>query len=464
MLFREILDIPCGIRFMLENLNLQSSYSRNLLLHSPMMAVKEDIERTYSILSSCYSRLYSNGGANTSSSLAALKHRLMGLRDITGTLERLQRGVVLDDLDLFEIKYTAILAGYIRDAVYNMKLEGVDIPDLGKVISVLDPDGMLIESFYVYDSYSKELGRIRADIRGLQALSDPTAITQDRLLELLEKERLLERDIRENLSAILKNHTTEIKAAMDAMGYLDLLLAKCLQIKTMGLCIPVISGDSTTQYRGMFHPYVVHLYEKENATGGHKKIFQPVDIKFGIESLSIIGANMGGKSVVLKMTALNQLLFQFGFGVAARSAVIDIKEEIRLCIGDDQDLHSGLSSFAGEVKAIDNVIRRINVGKKMLALIDEPARTTNPIEGTALVTALLDILRGKNLSLLLTTHYNISGDFFRRLRVRGLVSGKMDYTLVETTEGEIPQEAINVARSLGVDELWLTKAEQILKT
>ena len=166
--------------------------------------------------------------------------------------------------------------------------------------------------------------------------------------------------------------------------------------------------------------------------------------------------------MVLKMTALNQLLFQFGFGVAAASARIDIKEDIRVCIGDDQDLASGLSSFAGEVKAIDNVLKGMRTGSRMLALIDEPARTTNPIEGTALVTALLNILKDRKISVLMTTHYNVPGDFFRRLKVRGLTEGKMDYSLIETSEGDIPHEAINVARSLDIDPLWLAEAEKIL--
>lgn len=462
MLFRECLDIPCGIRFMFDDLQLQSACGRNRLLHSPMMRKREEIEKAYKTLEGCYRILYCNPTPQVSSSLAALKHRLMCLRDITGTLNRLQRDVVLDDVDLFEIKYVGLLSGHVREGVKALALEGVEIPDMDKVVSILDPEGMRIESFYVYDIYSKELGRIRADIKKLQGLSPDVSVTSDRLLELIEKERLLERDIRENLSHLLKNHIAEIGRAIDAMGDLDILLAKCLQMKMMGLCIPEISDDSRTVYKGMFHPYVVHLYESQASMGGKKKQFQPVDLSFSLESVTIIGANMGGKSVVLKMAALNQLLFQFGFGVAAESARIDIKEDIRVCIGDDQDLASGLSSFAGEVKAIDNVLKGMRTGSRMLALIDEPARTTNPIEGTALVTALLNILKDRKISVLMTTHYNVPGDFFRRLKVRGLTDGKMDYSLIETSEGDIPHEAINVARSLDIDPQWLAEAEKIL--
>ena len=446
---------------MVDELQLQSSYGRSRLLQSPFMTDRGEIEKALGRLEDCFRTLYVDGDGKASSALASLKHRLMCLRDISGTLDRLSRDVVLDDVDLFEIKYLALLAGNVAKDVKALGL-AVDIPDLSPVVSILDPEGMKIESFYVYDIYSKELGRIRADIRKLQGLSPELKLTSPRLLELLEKERLVERDIRENLSHLLKNHLSGIKAGMDAMGDLDILLAKALQMKMMGLCIPKVSDDCGTSYSGMFHPYIVHVYQNQAAVGGKKRVFMPVDLQFGLESVTIIGANMGGKSVVLKMTALNQLLFQFGFGVAAKSAVIDIKEDIRVCIGDDQDLSSGLSSFAGEVKAIDNVLKGMRTGNRMLALIDEPARTTNPIEGTALVTALLNILKDKKISVLMTTHYNVPGDFFRRLKVRGLTDGKMDYTLIETSEGEIPHEAINVARSLDIDPVWLGEAEKIL--
>lgn len=462
MLFKECLDIPCGIRFMFDDLQLQSACGRNRLLQSRFMQTDSEIQKAYDTLGGCYHTLYTDVRPEVSSALAALKHRLMCLRDITGTLDRLQKDVVLDDVDLFEIKYVGLLASHVREGVRTLGLKGIEIPDMEKVVSILDPEGMRIESFYVYDIYSKELGRIRADIKKLQGLSPDLSVTSDRLLELIEKERLLERDIRENLSHLLKNHISEIRQAIDAMGDLDVLLAKCLQMKMTGLCIPEVSEDSTTEYKGMFHPYVVHVYETQASMGGKKNTFQPVDLSFSLESVTIIGANMGGKSVVLKMAALNQLLFQFGFGVAAASAKIDVKEDIRVCIGDDQDLSSGLSSFAGEVKAIDNVLKGVRTGKRMLALIDEPARTTNPIEGTALVRALLDILKDRKISVLMTTHYNVPGDFFRRLKVRGLVEGRMDYSLMETVEGEIPHEAINVARSLDIDPQWLDEAEKIL--
>ena len=164
---------------------------------------------------------------------------------------------------------------------------------------------------------------------------------------------------------------------------------------------------------------------------------------------------MGGKSVVLKSLALNQLLAQFGFGVAAHDCCVNLVEEISLCIGDEQSIVKGVSSFAGEIMAIDAVIKGIRGGKSILALIDEPARTTNPVEGTALVEGLLDVVGEVKGGFVLTTHYNILNDNVKRYRVRGLVDGVMDYTLQRTYCGEVPHEAIAIAESLGIDAQWI---------
>lgn len=468
MLFKDFFDAPCGLRYMLESLQLVSSCGRSRLLSSEMLVSQGDIEESYKKLRIAYRTIYETDGV-TGSALASLKHKLMCLRDISGTISRLANKVVLDDIDLFEIKYIALLAGAVRGYLEELKLGVIEIPDLEDVVKILDPDGMRVESFYVYDSYSKELGRIRGELKKLQGLEigrDKAATTDSRITELIERERLLERKIRENLSDLLREHAESIKLAVDSLGDLDVLLAKCLQIKEMGLCFPEISSDGRTLYEGMFHPQILSIYEEYNKLhadfGGEKKRFTPIDIEFVHIPISIIGANMGGKTVVLKMLALNQLLFQFGFGIPAKRAEIEIKDEVRICIGDEQDELSGLSSFAGEIKAIDGVLQSAAQGKKLLALIDEPARTTNPIEGTALVAALLNVLKDREISLIITTHYNIPGEFFRRLRVNGLVNGKMDYRLGETKSGDIPHEAINIAKSLKVNEQWIGEAEKFL--
>ena len=90
--------------------------------------------------------------------------------------------------------------------------------------------------------------------------------------------------------------------------------------------------------------------------------------------------NMGGKTVVLKMAALCQYLFSFGMGIPAESAEIVLKKRVFFISGDAQDMGAGLSSFAAEMTAIDQVVRASETeGTDIVAMIDEPAGVPIPL-------------------------------------------------------------------------------------
>ena len=276
--------------------------------------------------------------------------------------------------------------------------------------------------------------------------------------DLLLRASELEEGVRKDLSGQLHPFATAIEMAQIALAQIDVYLAKAKQMKQMGLTFPTISNDGTSRYVSMFNPQV------KNALAVHGRSFQPVDIAYCKQPTLITGANMGGKTVVLKTLTMCQLLFQFGFGIPAASAQIAVKDEIYFCIGDEQSVEKGLSSFAAEMKNIDAVIKASRKNKKLLALIDEPARTTNPTEGAALVTALLTVLAGKDMSLVMTTHYDIEPGEARCLRVKGFENGEMDYQLVEVQDGEVPHEALNIAQSLGIDSEWINIARNLLES
>ena len=439
MTFKSALEIDCGLRYMYDSLCIMSSCGRKMLLSSDMMTTKSDIEAYYGRLNDIYKH-----------DCSKIAHKLMYLKDIHNTLSRLSDGSTLDDIELFEVKHLAILSSQIRNMLTEQNIAAITLPQLDKVVEILDPDKLNIPSFYIYDSYNEALREVRKQMKAIQAQGDD--ITEDKRQELamlLQRHADLELQVREQLSQQLLAYVAPLTDTLDNLSCLDILIAKAEQIRQMNLCIPRIEEEKYTLYNNMFHPQVkAHLAEQGKA-------FMPVDITYEHTPVTIIGANMGGKSVVLKSLALNQLLAQYGFGVAADHCNINPVEEIALCIGDEQSIVKGVSSFAGEILAIDAVIKKIRAGRKLLALIDEPARTTNPVEGTALVEGLLEVIDHCNGAFILTTHYNIENSDVKRYRVKGLNNGQMDYTLEETHCGDVPHEAIAIAESLGIDSQWI---------
>ena len=445
MQLRKLIDSPCGLRFILDELCTHSSYSRKLLLESTMMHDRESIEKSYSVLKEFYHVVENDDNKNA---IQTLQFKLCKLKDINNTISRLSSSTVIDDIELYEVKSLALLSADVKNILEKLNLINViEIPTLDDVVKILDPDGLRIATFYIYDSYSEELAVLRKKLKEKDFYQE----------EIYNKVMEVEDAIRAKLSEALKPFVHDLCEALNALADVDLNLAKALQMKELGLCFPTISNDNVATYKGIFHPEVKNILDKE------KREYQKVDIQFGMKPVIIMGANMGGKTIVLKTLAMSQYLLQFGFGIPADSAEMMIYDEIFCLTTDDQSLNKGLSSFAAEMKNIDAVIKASHDDKKILALIDEPARSTNPTEGTALVSSLVKLLQDKAMSLIIVTHYNIKTYNNKCLRVKGLENGKMNYELVETHEGEVPHEALNIAESLGVAPQWIQMAKEILE-
>lgn len=433
MKFREIVESPCGIRYLFDELGLQSGYARKVLLDREMMVDSDQIDAAYARL-----RTYFNLVVSDRRRVEDMRFRLQGLRDISGTLSALAEGATLDEIEFFEIKHMAMLAEKLSDATY-----------LDSVIGILDPDGLKIGTFYLYDSYSVELRRLRAAVE----VDPDDAQTQELLVN--EEDRL-----KKVISDKLRPYARQLSETLREMAELDISLAMAVQMNVEGLEIP--SSGSETKITGMFHPGVRAVLRAKG------REFQAVDFAFKRgEPATVIGANMGGKTVALKTLCMLQYLYQFGFGLPVASAVMTPFDDIRFCIGDEQDEKTGLSSFAAEMQRIDRAVAAVQQGGRVLLLVDEPARTTNPVEGTALVSALLELLADKpNLALVMTTHYTVehAGQCWR---VQGLLPGSkgrtMDYRLVPTASHEVPHEALNIARELGIDPHWIELADTIMK-
>lgn len=430
--------------------------------------------------------------------LDELRHALSDVHDITGTHNALQQGVVLDDIGLFEIKKFALVTDHLKEILEALNTKVVEFADLSSVILILDPDKQRVPHFYVYDAYSAELAGLRKEYN--------TIIKQDpqKAEELRLKSVEIEDDIREKLTSKLLQYKVMLQENLAAVADLDLWLAKAELAVSLKLCRPEvctqttvrhksISGDETktksavhqdetltgfnsgTYYKGLFNPEVAEALRLKN------KQYQPVDISITDSPALITGANMGGKTVMLKTVALAQYMFQYGFFVPAESAVILPAEKIMTSMEDEQSELKGLSSYASEMLKINAIIHASRTGNHILALIDEPARTTNPVEGQALVNALVDILREHKVMSLVTTHYGGIQSDCRRLRVAGLktdelsdkptietINDYMDYSMIELhadnlPESEVPHEAIRIAEILEIDNELLERARGFLK-
>lgn len=443
--FSSILQVPCGIRYVFEQLNLASAFSAQRLKETAMCIDPDEIQSQYKALAEVCR--YTAVDGDLQPLLGQLGAQLSHLKEVRTSLLSLQEGSLPDDVELFEIKSLLMINERVRAILDPLHLACITLPDLSQLLEVLDPENAGVGSFYIYDAYDSDLAALRRQLRSADAYAE----------ELQYKIALLESKIRRQLSGCLAPHSHTMLNALLELARLDILLAKALQVHQWGLVIPEVASGKTS-YQGLFNPEVRDLLHRQGKT------YQVIDIGMCTKlPLLITGANMGGKSLSLKTLALAQLLFQFGFGIPASSAQIMPVADLFLSVGDHQDYSLGMSSFSAEMKRIDQFLGRIEAGEKVLALIDEPARTTNPPEGAALTTALIRLLGNHQAPAVLTTHYNIGPVACQRLRVKGFDNGHMDYQLIADSGQEVPREALKIAFALGINPLWLDLAQKELE-
>lgn len=458
---RNILDKISAMRFIFDDLELCSGIARKNLLSQDFMYDTESITKEIKNVSGFYEIVKSSKYA---SEIEKIQIKLKHILDISGTLKNLSENLILDDIQLFEIKKLALTSDSIRILIDEIGFNKVNIPDLESVIKILDPDNQRIPHFYIYPSYNSELSELR---KTLDSIDDDTS---EEYMDIQNRCTDLEDKVRAEIAKQLLPYSSDLKTALQNIAYIDIILAKALQAVRFGFCKPVIT-EQETQYKSLFNPLIKHNLESQN------KKYQNIDITLHSAPCLITGANMSGKTVVLKTVALAQFMLQFGFFIPATEAKINPVEEILLSIGDDQSEINGLSSFAAEMLEVNSIIKSAKSGRNILALIDELARTTNPEEGLALVNATIDILSDTNTRSLITTHYNNAGNSCRKLKVKGLITEKittgitiknindyMDYSLIENDDNNVPMEAIRIASVLGVDKTLLEKADEYVRS
>ena len=161
-----------------------------------------------------------------------------------------------------------------------------------------------------------------------------------------------------------------------------------------------------------------------------------------------------------------------GFFIFAKYANIPLLDFIFFVSDDMQDISKGLSTFGAEIIKLKEINSYVKNGTGLI-VFDEFARGTNPKEGQKFVRALAKYLNEKSSISIITTHfdsvvennmkhYQVVGlknlDFENlknRLKANNsleLIQDNMDFTLEESIETEVPKDALNIAKLIGLDD------------
>jgi len=220
---------------------------------------------------------------------------------------------------------------------------------------------------------------------------------EDKVLSARERALALERRLYEGLLDTLCQELEPLQAAAAALAETDVLVNFAQRAEALELRPPELVDTPGIHIRDGRHPVV------EQAMEGR---FTPNDLTLDdpARMLIVTGPNMGGKSTLMRQTALIVLLAHTGSFVPARSARIGPVDRIFTRIGAGDDLAGGRSTFMVEMSEAANILR--NATRDSLILLDEIGRGTGTYDGMALAwAAAVELATRIRAYTLFATHY-----------------------------------------------------------
>ncbi|MBO9631581.1 MAG: DNA mismatch repair protein, partial [Chitinophagaceae bacterium] len=119
------------------------------------------------------------------------------------------------------------------------------------------------------------------------------------------------------------------------------------------------SGTGTLHYQQVYHPHV----EGAIANDLHLNASQNI--------LFLTGANMAGKSTLMKSIGIALYLAHMGFPVAAKQFEFSVRDGIYTSINLSDNLSMGASHYYAEVLRVKEVAVELSMGKQLFVILDE---------------------------------------------------------------------------------------------
>ncbi|SFN19085.1 MutS domain III [Chitinophaga sp. YR627] len=188
-------------------------------------------------------------------------------------------------------------------------------------------------------------------------------------------------------------------------------------------------------------------------------ISNPVSLDENANVIFLTGANMAGKSTLMKSIGVALYLAHMGFPVAAADMEFSVRDGLYSSINVPDNLNMGYSHFYAEVLRVKQVAAEVSAGKNLLVIFDELFKGTNvkdAYDATLAVTAAF--ARYHNCFFVISTHIIEVGDALRQ------DPGIQFRYLPTILEGAIPRYTYLLREGITSDRHGMTiiENEQIL--
>jgi len=326
--------------------------------------------------------------------------------------------------------------------------------------------------FGYYIEVSKaNAARVPAEYERRQTLANAERFTTPELRDWEKKvlgadERIvqLETELFTDVCRQIAAETKRIQITARALAALDVLASFAETAARRRYARPLLHDDDELEIVQGRHP-VIEAFMDEPFVPNSVYLNNSTD-----RLLIITGPNMGGKSTILRQTALICILAQTGCFVPAERARLPLLDRIWTRVGASDDLTRGRSTFMVEMTETAAILH--SATPRSLVLLDEIGRGTATFDGLSIAWAVAEYLHNSAehaAKTLFATHYHELTELAERL------PGAQNYQITATErEGEVvflhrlergrasKSYGIEVARLAGLPPAVLTIARDVL--
>ena len=327
--------------------------------------------------------------------------------------------------------------------------------------------------FGYYIEISKgNVSRVPEDYERRQTLTNAERYSTPQLKEWEQKVLGADDQIKEieaQIFAQVRRQVTEqtqsLQSTARALATLDALASLAETAARFNYTAPILHDGDEIEIKDGRHP-IVEAYSSDT--------FIPNDLKMNNSTdrmLIITGANMAGKSTIMRQIALIQILAQIGSFVPAAAAKLPILDRIWTRVGASDDLAGGRSTFMVEMTETATILH--NATPRSLILLDEIGRGTSTFDGLSIAWAVAEYLHNSpehSAKTLFATHYHELTELAEKL------PGAKNYQVTATEkDGDIvflhklvkgkasKSYGIAVARLAGLPQQTILRAQNVLE-
>ncbi len=325
---------------------------------------------------------------------------------------------------------------------------------------------------YFIEVSKANAARVPADYERRQTLANAERYTTPQLKEWESKilgaeERILqlETEVFGLVCRQVATETVRIQATARALACLDATSSLAETAVRRRFVLPVMHDGDEIEIVSGRHP-VIEVFNEEPFIPNSVYLNNSTD-----RLLIITGPNMGGKSTVLRQTAIVCILAQMGSFVPAEKARLPLLDRVWTRVGASDDLARGRSTFMVEMTETAAILH--SATPRSLVLLDEIGRGTATFDGLSIAWAVAEYLHDSaehSAKTLFATHYHELTELAERL------PGAQNYQITATErEGEVvflhrlergrasKSYGIEVARLAGMPPSALARAREVLQ-